>query len=130
MSSRCWRLCPQAFTVVTVFNAMTFSLKVTPFSVKSLSEASVAIDRFKVRDVPVRGSAGPCLMMMMNGPPVSLVQGLFLLPEVDGVPTLPGDPQVAVEMRGASLAWEGGRPSAHPSPVVRSASGQQRHRDK
>lgn len=38
----------QAFTVVTVFNSMTFSLKVTPFSVKSLSEASVAIDRFKV----------------------------------------------------------------------------------
>uniref|UniRef100_A0A9J7Z576 ATP-binding cassette sub-family C member 5 n=2 Tax=Cyprinus carpio TaxID=7962 RepID=A0A9J7Z576_CYPCA len=38
----------QAFTVVTVFNAMTFALKVTPFSVKSLSEASVAIDRFKV----------------------------------------------------------------------------------
>uniref|UniRef100_A0A8C1VJ24 ATP-binding cassette, sub-family C (CFTR/MRP), member 5 n=1 Tax=Cyprinus carpio TaxID=7962 RepID=A0A8C1VJ24_CYPCA len=37
----------QAFTVVTVFNAMTFALKVTPFSVKSLSEASVAIDRFK-----------------------------------------------------------------------------------
>uniref|UniRef100_A0A672RNR7 ATP-binding cassette sub-family C member 5 n=1 Tax=Sinocyclocheilus grahami TaxID=75366 RepID=A0A672RNR7_SINGR len=40
----------QAFTVVTVFNAMTFALKVTPFSVKSLSEASVAIDRFKVRN--------------------------------------------------------------------------------
>uniref|UniRef100_A0A8C1VMJ5 ATP-binding cassette sub-family C member 5 n=1 Tax=Cyprinus carpio TaxID=7962 RepID=A0A8C1VMJ5_CYPCA len=38
----------QAFTVVTVFNAMTFALKVTPFSVKSLSEASVAIDRFKL----------------------------------------------------------------------------------
>lgn len=41
-------LCLQAFTVVTVFNAMTFSLKVTPFSVKSLSEASVAMDRFRV----------------------------------------------------------------------------------
>lgn len=39
----------QAFTVVTVFNSMTFALKVTPFSVKSLSEASVAVDRFKVR---------------------------------------------------------------------------------
>uniref|UniRef100_A0AAQ5XAX9 ATP-binding cassette sub-family C member 5 n=1 Tax=Amphiprion ocellaris TaxID=80972 RepID=A0AAQ5XAX9_AMPOC len=39
----------QAFTVVTVFNAMTFALKVTPFSVKSLSEASVAMERFKVR---------------------------------------------------------------------------------
>lgn len=41
-------LFPQAFTVVTVFNAMTFALKVTPFSVKSLSEASVAVERFKV----------------------------------------------------------------------------------
>lgn len=34
--------------MVTVFNAMTFALKVTPFSVKSLSEASVAMERFKV----------------------------------------------------------------------------------
>lgn len=41
-------MCLQAFTVVTVFNSMTFALKVTPFSVKSLSEASVAMDRFKV----------------------------------------------------------------------------------
>lgn len=41
----------QAFTVVTVFNAMTFALKVTPFSVKSLSEATVAMERFKVRPV-------------------------------------------------------------------------------
>lgn len=31
-----------------MFNSMTFALKVTPFSVKSLSEASVAVDRFKV----------------------------------------------------------------------------------
>ncbi|XP_078266352.1 ATP-binding cassette sub-family C member 5-like isoform X2 [Rhinoraja longicauda] len=37
----------EAFTVVTVFNAMTFSLKVTPFSVRSLAEGSVAVDRFK-----------------------------------------------------------------------------------
>jgi len=37
----------QAFTVVTVFSSMTFALKVTPFSVKSLSEGSVAVDRFK-----------------------------------------------------------------------------------
>lgn len=34
--------------MVTVFNSMTFALKVTPFSVKSLSEASVSVDRFKV----------------------------------------------------------------------------------
>lgn len=31
---------------------MTFALKVTPFSVKSLSEATVAMERFKVRTVP------------------------------------------------------------------------------
>ncbi|XP_044059122.1 multidrug resistance-associated protein 5 isoform X3 [Siniperca chuatsi] len=90
----------QAFTVVTVFNAMTFALKVTPFSVKSLSEASVAMERFK---------------------------SLFLLPEVDSVRALPGDPRVAVEMCGASLAWEGGGQSAQPSPCVRTAS---RHRHK
>uniref|UniRef100_A0A669B776 ATP-binding cassette sub-family C member 5 n=1 Tax=Oreochromis niloticus TaxID=8128 RepID=A0A669B776_ORENI len=85
----------QAFTVVTVFNAMTFALKVTPFSVKSLSEASVAVERFK---------------------------SLFLLPEVDGVRALPTNPQVAVEISGASLAWEGGGQSAQPSPSVGGAS--------
>ncbi|KAM8769319.1 ATP-binding cassette sub-family C member 5 isoform 2-T4 [Acanthopagrus schlegelii] len=92
----------QAFTVVTVFNAMTFALKVTPFSVKSLSEASVAMERFK---------------------------SLFLLPEVDGVRALPGDPQIAVEMCGASLAWEGGGQSAQPSPCVRTAGRHRRHQD-
>ncbi|XP_070762186.1 ATP-binding cassette sub-family C member 5 isoform X2 [Enoplosus armatus] len=90
----------QAFTVVTVFNAMTFALKVTPFSIKSLSEASVAMERFK---------------------------SLFLLPEVDSVRALPGDPQVAVEMCGASLAWEGGGQFAQPSPCVRTTN---RHRHK
>uniref|UniRef100_A0A3B5LY31 ATP-binding cassette sub-family C member 5 n=1 Tax=Xiphophorus couchianus TaxID=32473 RepID=A0A3B5LY31_9TELE len=70
----------QAFTVVTVFNAMTFALKVTPISVKSLSEASVAVERFK---------------------------SLFLLPEIDSVRALPSNPLVAVEMCGASLGWEG-----------------------
>uniref|UniRef100_A0A3Q3K208 ATP-binding cassette sub-family C member 5 n=1 Tax=Monopterus albus TaxID=43700 RepID=A0A3Q3K208_MONAL len=92
----------QAFTVVTVFNAMTFALKVTPFSVKSLSEASVAMQRFK---------------------------SLFLLPEVDSVRALPGDPQVAVEMCGASLAWEGGGQSAQASPCVRTANRLQ-HKDR
>ncbi|KAM4627335.1 ATP-binding cassette sub-family C member 5 [Polymixia lowei] len=79
----------QAFTVVTVFNAMTFALKVTPFSVKSLSEASVAMERFK---------------------------SLFLLPEVECICTAPADPQVAVEIRGACLAWESSGHSATPSP--------------
>ncbi|XP_071353059.1 ATP-binding cassette sub-family C member 5 isoform X1 [Trachinotus anak] len=81
----------QAFTVVTVFNAMTFALKVTPFSVKSLSEASVAVERFK---------------------------SLFLLPEVNSVRALPADPQVAMEICRASLAWEGGGQSTQPSPCV------------
>uniref|UniRef100_A0A3Q0R8A5 ATP-binding cassette sub-family C member 5 n=1 Tax=Amphilophus citrinellus TaxID=61819 RepID=A0A3Q0R8A5_AMPCI len=91
----------QAFTVVTVFNAMTFALKVTPFSVKSLSEASVAMERFK---------------------------SLFLLPEVNGVQALPADPQVAVKMCGASLAWEGGGQSTQPSPCV-GAAGRHRQRE-
>ncbi|XP_023273323.1 multidrug resistance-associated protein 5 [Seriola lalandi dorsalis] len=92
----------QAFTVVTVFNAMTFALKVTPFSVKSLSEASVAVERFK---------------------------SLFLLPEFDSVRALPADPQVAVEMCRASLVWEGGGQSTQPSPCNQTAS-RLRHRDR
>uniref|UniRef100_A0A8C7UJB3 ATP-binding cassette sub-family C member 5 n=1 Tax=Oncorhynchus mykiss TaxID=8022 RepID=A0A8C7UJB3_ONCMY len=54
----------QAFTVVTVFNAMTFALKVTPFSVKSLSEASVAMERFKVRSLPFSFFVCRCLVWM------------------------------------------------------------------
>uniref|UniRef100_A0A672RNH9 ATP-binding cassette sub-family C member 5 n=1 Tax=Sinocyclocheilus grahami TaxID=75366 RepID=A0A672RNH9_SINGR len=82
----------QAFTVVTVFNAMTFALKVTPFSVKSLSEASVAIDRFK---------------------------SLFMMAEVKMIRELPSNPSIAIEMTGASLAWETGGHSAQPSPRCR-----------
>uniref|UniRef100_A0A674N7V1 ATP-binding cassette sub-family C member 5 n=1 Tax=Takifugu rubripes TaxID=31033 RepID=A0A674N7V1_TAKRU len=40
---------PQAFTVVAVFNSMTFALKVTPLAFRSLSEGAVAIRRFQVR---------------------------------------------------------------------------------
>uniref|UniRef100_A0A671RF61 ATP-binding cassette sub-family C member 5 n=1 Tax=Sinocyclocheilus anshuiensis TaxID=1608454 RepID=A0A671RF61_9TELE len=79
----------QAFTVVTVFNSMTFALKVTPFSVKSLSEASVAIDRFK---------------------------SLLLMAEVKMIRELPRNPSVAIEMTSASLAWETGGHSTQPSP--------------
>ncbi|XP_078785939.1 ATP-binding cassette sub-family C member 5 isoform X1 [Oryzias latipes] len=94
----------QAFTVVTVFNAMTFALKVTPFSVKSLSEASVAVERFK---------------------------GLLLLPEMDSIRALPSDPQVAVEMCAASLAWEGEGQSIQSSPCVKlSGACRQRHRSR
>ncbi|KAJ8281723.1 hypothetical protein COCON_G00042420 [Conger conger] len=37
----------EAFTVVAVFNSMTFALKVTPLAVRSLSEGSVAVKRFQ-----------------------------------------------------------------------------------
>uniref|UniRef100_A0AAQ4QFI7 ATP-binding cassette sub-family C member 5 n=1 Tax=Gasterosteus aculeatus aculeatus TaxID=481459 RepID=A0AAQ4QFI7_GASAC len=40
----------QAFTVVAVFNSMTFSLKVTPLAVRALSEGAVAVKRFQVRN--------------------------------------------------------------------------------
>uniref|UniRef100_A0A673XX22 Si:ch211-221f10.2 n=1 Tax=Salmo trutta TaxID=8032 RepID=A0A673XX22_SALTR len=39
----------QAFTVVAVFNSMTFALKVTPLAVRALSEGSVAVNRFQPR---------------------------------------------------------------------------------
>uniref|UniRef100_A0A674A486 ABC transmembrane type-1 domain-containing protein n=1 Tax=Salmo trutta TaxID=8032 RepID=A0A674A486_SALTR len=38
----------QAFTVVAVFNSMTFALKVTPLAVRALSVGSVAVNRFQV----------------------------------------------------------------------------------
>uniref|UniRef100_A0A8C5GZ36 ATP-binding cassette sub-family C member 5 n=1 Tax=Gouania willdenowi TaxID=441366 RepID=A0A8C5GZ36_GOUWI len=38
----------EAFTVVAVFNSMTFALKVTPLAVRSLSEGAVAAKRFQV----------------------------------------------------------------------------------
>ncbi|XP_053356806.1 multidrug resistance-associated protein 5 [Clarias gariepinus] len=79
----------QAFTVVTVFNAMTFALKVTPFSVKSLSEASVAMERFK---------------------------SVLLMAEVKTIRELPQSPHISVELSGASLAWETGGHSAQPTP--------------
>ncbi|KAM3834515.1 ATP-binding cassette sub-family C member 5 isoform 4-T4 [Vipera latastei] len=79
----------QAFTVVTVFNSMTFALKVTPFSVKSLSEASVAADRFK---------------------------SLFLMEEVHMVKKKPASPHAAIQMTNATLAWESPHASLQSSP--------------
>ncbi|XP_067903704.1 ATP-binding cassette sub-family C member 5-like [Heterodontus francisci] len=69
----------QAFTIVAVFNAMTFALKITPISVKALSEASVAVGRFK---------------------------HLLLMEELEVVRKEPDSPQSAIEFRNASLAWE------------------------
>ncbi|XP_020669173.3 ATP-binding cassette sub-family C member 5 isoform X2 [Pogona vitticeps] len=81
----------QAFTVVTVFNSMTFALKVTPFSVKSLSEASVAVDRFK---------------------------SLFLMEEVHMVKKKPASPHTAIEVKNATLAWESSHASVQSSPKM------------
>uniref|UniRef100_A0A8C7MT47 ATP-binding cassette sub-family C member 5 n=1 Tax=Oncorhynchus kisutch TaxID=8019 RepID=A0A8C7MT47_ONCKI len=44
----------QAFTVVAVFNSMTFALKVTPLAVRALSEGSVAVNRFQVNERQTR----------------------------------------------------------------------------
>ncbi|KAG8444998.1 hypothetical protein GDO86_009951 [Hymenochirus boettgeri] len=79
----------QAFTVVTVFNSMTFALKVTPFSVKSLSEASVSVDRF---------------------------QSLFLMEEVHMVKKKPSSPNIIIQMKNATLAWDSSHASAQCSP--------------
>lgn len=75
----------------TVFNAMT------PLSVKSLSEASVAVDHFKV-------SHGNTSLMIPVGW-LSLfsdlcpsAQSRFLLLDVNSVPELSADPEVAVEI--------------------------------
>ncbi|KAM9005717.1 multidrug resistance-associated protein 5 isoform X2 [Sarcophilus harrisii] len=81
----------QAFTVVTVFNSMTFALKVTPFSVKSLSEASVSIERFK---------------------------SLFLMEEVHMVKNKPASPHVTIEVRNATLAWDSSHSSIQNSPKL------------
>ncbi|KAM9583222.1 ATP-binding cassette sub-family C member 5 isoform 2-T2 [Trichechus inunguis] len=81
----------QAFTVVTVFNSMTFALKVTPFSVKSLSEASVAIDRFK---------------------------SLFLMEEVHMIKRKPAGPHIKIEMKNATLAWDSSHCSILNSPKL------------
>uniref|UniRef100_A0A6I8QHH6 ATP-binding cassette sub-family C member 5 n=1 Tax=Xenopus tropicalis TaxID=8364 RepID=A0A6I8QHH6_XENTR len=79
----------QAFTVVTVFNSMTFALKVTPFSVKSLSEASVSMDRFK---------------------------SLFLMEEVHMVKKKPSSPNLIIELKNATLAWDTTYASTQCSP--------------
>uniref|UniRef100_A0A8I3PX26 ATP binding cassette subfamily C member 5 n=2 Tax=Canis lupus familiaris TaxID=9615 RepID=A0A8I3PX26_CANLF len=81
----------QAFTVVTVFNSMTFALKVTPFSVKSLSEASVAVDRFK---------------------------SLFLMEEVHMIKKKPASPHIKIEVKNATLAWDSSHSSIQNSPKL------------
>ncbi|KAM4045947.1 ATP-binding cassette sub-family C member 5-like isoform 2-T2 [Anomaloglossus baeobatrachus] len=72
---------PQAFTVVTVFNSMTSSLKMIPLAVRAASEASVSISRF---------------------------QRLFLMEEIDTKNNEKVNPYSVVEFRGAYFTWESG----------------------
>ncbi|KAL2077491.1 hypothetical protein ACEWY4_026995 [Coilia grayii] len=83
----------QAFTVVAVFNSMTFALKVTPLAVRSLSEGSVAAKRF---------------------------QRLFLMEERERVSMKVEDPENVVEFRDATLAWENPRQPPPPPSTARS----------
>uniref|UniRef100_A0A3B4TJM7 ATP-binding cassette sub-family C member 5 n=1 Tax=Seriola dumerili TaxID=41447 RepID=A0A3B4TJM7_SERDU len=80
----------EAFTVVAVFNSMTFALKVTPLAVRSLSEGAVAVKRF---------------------------QRLFMMDDREVVLVKLEDPNNAVEFQDATLAWEKARaPAAKPPP--------------
>ncbi|XP_018549671.1 ATP-binding cassette sub-family C member 5 isoform X1 [Lates calcarifer] len=80
----------EAFTVVAVFNSMTFALKVTPLAVRSLSEGAVAVKRF---------------------------QRLFMMEDREVVLVKMEDPSNAVEFQDATLAWEKARaPAAKPPP--------------
>ncbi|KAK9962921.1 hypothetical protein ABG768_006159 [Culter alburnus] len=69
----------QAFTVVSVFNSMTFALKVTPLAVRALSEGSVAVKRF---------------------------QKLFMMEDRQQISVKTEDPCNAVEFKDATLVWE------------------------
>ncbi|XP_033489127.2 ATP-binding cassette sub-family C member 5 [Epinephelus lanceolatus] len=90
----------QAFTVVAVFNSMTFSLKVTPLAVRSLSEGAVAVKRFK---------------------------RLFMMDDREAVLVKTEDPSNAVEFQDATLAWEKARsPPAKPNPPPKKQGGMKR----
>ncbi|XP_008418789.1 multidrug resistance-associated protein 5 [Poecilia reticulata] len=86
----------EAFTVVAVFNSMTFALKVTPLAVRSLSEGAVAVSRF---------------------------QRLFMMEDREIILAKTEDPNNAVEFVDATLAWEKARPpvkKSNPPPKKRS----------
>ncbi|XP_010895088.2 multidrug resistance-associated protein 5 isoform X2 [Esox lucius] len=82
----------QAFTVVAVFNSMTFALKVTPLAVRALSEGSVAVNRF---------------------------QRLFLMEDREAVLAKTDDPMNAVEFQDATLVWEKAKAPAKASTLPR-----------
>ncbi|XP_076005263.1 ATP-binding cassette sub-family C member 5 [Genypterus blacodes] len=90
----------QAFTVVAVFNSMTFALKVTPLAVRSLTEAAVAVKRF---------------------------QRLFMMDDREVVLVKTEDPGNAVEFRDATLVWEKSRSKeAKPNPPPKKRGGMKR----
>ncbi|KAM4554976.1 ATP-binding cassette sub-family C member 5 isoform 1-T1 [Odontesthes bonariensis] len=85
----------EAFTVVAVFNSMTFALKVTPLAVRSLSEGAVAAKRF---------------------------QRLYMMDVRETILVKMEDPANAVEFQDATLAWEKARSPAtksNPPPKKR-----------
>ncbi|XP_062857046.1 ATP-binding cassette sub-family C member 5 [Trichomycterus rosablanca] len=73
----------QAFTVVAVFNSMTFALKVTPLAVRALSEGAVAVKRF---------------------------QRLFMMEDQQTILDKMENPDNAVEFKDATLAWKTTQP--------------------
>ncbi|XP_054886827.1 ATP-binding cassette sub-family C member 5-like [Poeciliopsis prolifica] len=90
----------EAFTVVAVFNSMTFALKVTPLAVRSLSEGAVAVSRF---------------------------QRLFMMEDREMILAKTEDPNNTVEFLDATLAWEKARPPVRKSnPPPKKHSGIQR----
>ncbi|CAB1325634.1 unnamed protein product [Coregonus sp. 'balchen'] len=86
----------QAFTVVAVFNSMTFALKVTPLAVRALSEGSVAVNRF---------------------------QRLFLMEDREVVMAKTDNPMNSVEFRDATLAWEKAKAPAKAITVPKKKRG-------
>ncbi|XP_029021322.1 ATP-binding cassette sub-family C member 5 isoform X2 [Betta splendens] len=90
----------EAFTVVALFNSMTFALKVTPLAVRALSEGAVAVTRF---------------------------QRLFTMDDREAVVVKTEDPSNAVEFQDATLAWEKARaPAARAKPAARKHGGMRR----
>ncbi|KAM6924039.1 ATP-binding cassette sub-family C member 5 [Xenentodon cancila] len=90
----------EAFTVVAVFNSMTFALKVTPLAVRSLSEGAVAVKRF---------------------------QRLFMMEDREMILAKMEDPIHAVEFQTATLAWEKARtPATKPNPPSKKRGGMKR----
>ncbi|XP_077589032.1 ATP-binding cassette sub-family C member 5 [Stigmatopora nigra] len=87
----------EAFTVVAVFNSMTFALKVTPLAVRSLSEGAVAVKRF---------------------------QRLFTMDARETVLIKMQDTRNAVEFQDATLVWEKARlPASKSKPPLKKQGG-------